>query len=56
MSNAPVVMISSYPPRLCGIGTLLKESCPGPKAGGDKGGKLPRGGWEGGGFGRGVVG
>jgi len=26
MSNAPVVMISSYPPRLCGIGTFCEEA------------------------------
>ena len=26
MSNPPVVMISSYPPRLCGIGTFCEEA------------------------------
>ena len=26
MSNAPIVMISSYPPRLCGIGTFCEEA------------------------------
>ena len=26
MSNGPIVMISSYPPRLCGIGTFCEEA------------------------------
>jgi hypothetical protein len=25
-SNPPVVMVSSYPPRLCGIGTFIEEA------------------------------
>jgi hypothetical protein len=26
MANKPIVMISSYPPRLCGIGTFCEEA------------------------------
>ena len=26
MHNKPIVMISSYPPRLCGIGTFAEEA------------------------------
>ena len=27
MNNKPIVMISSYPPRLCGICTFCEEAC-----------------------------